>query len=219
MLYRATGFAFALSALLAGAVQAADSGALRAATLAGRAIPDRGGLSLVLASGQHLRMIDNTRGCPIDDHPLDDGHCYRYSLVADLPKQHAFIVSESYAQGQSLLLIDDRTGRQTGIDGMPVFSADGSRFFVNDDETLGAHDTNFEIWRRDGDGAVLEWAHLVKPVHAEDPPQPKAYHTEVVDWSSADVISLAFSGAHSDWNGQLTRGAKGWTLTADWPKP
>ena len=237
MLYRAAGFAFAVLAL-AGTAQAekthrsatppaADAPATPAVTAAdvlqeamraGRAIPDGAGLSLVLTSGRHLRMINNTRGCPRDDQGLDDGHCYRYALVGDLPDQHAFIVSEAYYEGESLFLVDDRTGRQTGIDGIPVFSPDGSRFFIDDDDEANDHDNNIEIWRRDGDGAVMEWAHPVKQVHVEAPALKDIYHVSVSDWSKPETIGLAFSSGRQDWDGHLKLGVKGWALDADWPK-
>ena len=191
---------------------------LREATRAGRAIPDGSGLSLVLTSGRHLRMINNTRGCPRDDQGFDDGHCYRYVLVGDLPEQHAFIVGEDYAKGESLFLIDDRTGRQTPLDGMPAFSPDGTRFFVTDDDEANTHDNNIEIWRRDGDGAVMEWAHPVKQIHVEAPALKETYHVSVSDWSRPETIALAFSSGRQDWDGQLTLGAKGWALGANWPK-
>ena len=212
---------FVLAALfIAGAVRAEtpDPGVLRAATRAGRAVPDGAGLTLVLVSGRHLRMTNDTRGCPQDEHGLDDGHCYRYGLVQDLPDQHAFIVREAYYEGDSLLLIDDRTGRQTALDGMPVFSPDGTRFFVNDDDEANDHDNNLEVWRRDGDVAVLEWAHPVKQVQVEAPALKEVYHAEVADWSPGNVITLDFSGERRDWSGHLTQGPKGWALTADWPK-
>jgi hypothetical protein len=196
-----------------------DADVYRTAIRNGRAIPNSAGLTLVLSSGRHLSMVNNTRGCPIDDRILDDGHCYRYSLVADMPARHVFIVREAYYEGESLFLIDDRTGRQTGLDGMPVFSPDGSRFFVADDETAGDHDNNLEVWRRDGDGAVIEWAHPVKQVHVEAPALKQAYRVTLTDWSPADVLSLAFAGGGRNWTGRLTRGPKGWTLAADWPKP
>ncbi len=242
MLYRAAGVAFAVLALAgtaqaqkthkpatppppaadapaapdAAAVTAAD--VLREATRAGRATPDGAGLSLVLTSGRHLRMVNNTRGCPRGDQGLDDGNCYRYVLLGDLPEQHAFIVGEDYYEGESLFLVDDRTGRQTGIDGIPVFSPDGSRFFINDDDEANDHDNNIEIWRRDGDGAVIEWAHPWKQVYVEAPALKEIYHVSVSDWSKPETISLAFSSGRRDWDGHLTLGAKGWTLDADWPK-
>ena len=238
MLYRVAGFVFAVFSL-AGAAQAekthrpvtppstpaptvADpatvtaADVLREAMRAGRAIPDGSGLSLVLTSGRHLRMTNNVRGCPREAHGFDDGNCYRYSLVADMPDQHAFIVAEDYAEGESLLLIDDRTGRQTGLDGMPVFSPDGARFFINDEAR--DHDNNIEIWRRDGDGATIEWSHPVKQVHVEAPALKDIYRVSVSDWSKPETIGLAFSSGHEDWDGHLTHGAKGWALDADWPK-
>jgi len=241
MVYRAAGFAFAVF-VLAGTAQAEKSqkpvtpppaevpaapdaaaataaDVLQAAMRAGRAIPDGVGLSLVLTSGRHLRMINNTRGCPRDDQTLDDGNCYRYVLVEDLPEQHAFIVGEDYYEGESLFLIDDRTGHQTGLDGMPVFSPDGSRFLINDDDEASDHDNNIEIWRRDGDSAAIEWAHPWKQVYVEAPALKEIYHVSVSDWSKPETITLAFSSGRRDWDGHLRLGAKGWALDAAWPKP
>lgn len=238
MIRHAVCFAFALAAL-AGTAYAAktphkaikpfsgagpapavkpDGDVYRTAIRAGRAIPNRAGITLVLTGGRHLTMTDNTRGCPIDAHELDDGHCYRYRLLADLPRQHAFIVREAYYEGESLFLVDDRTGRQIGIDGMPVFSPDGERFFIADDDDANDHDNNLEIWRRDGDDAVLEWAHSCKQVQVEAPVLKQAYHARLTDWSATDDITLAFTGDGYNWAGHLTRGPKGWTLSANWPK-
>ena len=117
-----------------------------------------------------------------------------------------------------VLIFDDRTGRQTPLDGMPAFSPDGTRFFVTDDDEANTHDNNIEIWRRDGDGAVMEWAHPVKQIHVEAPALTETYHVSVSDWSKPETIALAFSSGRQDWDGQLTHGAKGWALGANWPK-
>lgn len=197
----------------------ADEDDLHAAIMAGRAIPNRAGLTLVLTGGRHLTMSNDARGCPVDGQGLDDGHCYRYVLLRNLPDQHAFVVDEIYYEGDSLLLVDDRTGRQTGIDGMPVFSPDGTHFLVIDEDEANDHDNNLEIWRRDGDTAGIEWAHPVKQVQVEAPGLKEVYHTRVTGWSAQDDLTLAFTGDGHDWTGHLTRGAKGWVLSADWPKP
>ena len=218
MPYRAVGLAFVLASLAGMAhAGAPERSQLDGAIRAGRAVPYGAGLALVLTGGRHVRMINDTRGCPIEDHGLDDGHCYRYSLVQDLPDQHAFIVREAYYEGESLMLVDDRTGRQTLLDGMPVFSPDGTHFFITDDAEAKDHDNNIEIWRREGDDAVIEWSHPVKQVHVETPALKEIYHVGVVEWTKPDRISLAFSGGREDWDGHLTHGAKGWTLDADWP--
>ncbi len=218
MIRRAVCLAFALS-VAAGVAAAAtpDPAVLDGAIKAGRAVADVNGLTLVLTNGKRLSLANLTAGCPTGDKQLDDANCKHYLLAADLPAQHAFVVQVLYYEGAGQLLIDDGSGRQTDIDGMPVFSPDGSRFFINDDDELNDHDNNLEIWRRDGDSASLEWAHPYQQVYVEAPVLKGLYHARVTDWSQPETINLAFSYISLNWKGQLTHQADGWHLSADWP--
>ena len=121
------------------------------------------------------------------------------------------------------------TGRRTEIDAVSRFSPDGKRFLVQNDNVATDHENNLEIWRRERDGAIIEWAHPYKQVYVEAPVLQNIYHTEVMGWRG-DRITLAFSSGKwfdtkkksvipaRHWLGYLTREASGWHLEAYWPK-
>ena len=140
--------------------------------------------------------------------------CRSFVLMADLPSQHCYVVAVTYYEGLDILLIDDRTGRQTKLRGAPSFAPDGAYFLVVDNnEAYGS--LGLELWRRQGDGAEREWTHG----NSEDPVE---HLTEVVAWAG-DVIELDMrSTDHGDspdehWRGRVRRLDSGWQLEADWP--
>lgn len=187
----------------------------------GRAVRSNGDLTFKLANGKSLTLQDDNRGCSGDDNnPVE--LCHRFTMLADLPSRHFFLVVEGYYEGADFFLIDDRTGRETQIDAVPIFSPNGEYFLVQDDNEASEHENNLEIWRREGDGAVLEWAHSISQA-IQETPQGLLYHTEVISWTG-DEIALQFSiGAYAQrpalkWTGSLKRQSDGWHLTAAWPK-
>ncbi len=99
---------------------------------------------------------------------------------APSPSPARLVVQQFLYEGSSFVFVDDASGRSLRLEAMPVFSPDGQRFLV------APHDlenetgpNNLEIWRREGDGAVLEWAHTLAQTHAEDPALPLPYRVEV----------------------------------------
>jgi len=205
----------------------ADS--LNAAVRSGRAIPNDYGVTIVLATGRRVDFQDKRNGCPSAAGQLTDANCQHFILAADLPTKHFFLIRRQDYEGGTYLLVDDHTGRQTKIAAVPFFSPDGRHFLVQDDSVATDHENNLELWRREGDGAVIAWAHPYKQVYIEAPVLNDIYHTEVMDWRG-DSIKLAFaSGQWFDtkknsvvpahrWTGSLTKQASGWRLEADWPK-
>ena len=66
---------------------------------------------------------------------------------------------------------------------MPVFAPGGREFLVAPyDQENDSGPNNLEIWRRSGDGAVLEWAHPFKQAFAEDPSLKEPYQVAVTGW-------------------------------------
>jgi hypothetical protein len=203
--------------------------ALKAAIRSGRAIPNEHGITIVLAGGKHIDFQDKTIGCPSGARQLDDANCQHFVLAADLPSKRFFLIRRQDYEGGVYFLVDDHTGRQTEIDAVPVFSPDGSRFLVQNDNVATYHENNLEIWRREGDTATIEWSHPYKQVYAEAPVLKGIYHIEVTGWHR-DRITLAFSsGQYFDtkknavvparyWIGSLTRQGSGWRLKANCPK-
>lgn len=163
-----------------------------------------------------IRLPDDVSGCA--DGPAEN--CHRYALTAEAPVAHAFVVTNFLYEGAVTSLFDSRTGRQLSLAGTPVFSPDGERFLVAPfDLENDTGPNNLEIWRREGDGAVLEWAHLWKQEYVEDPALPLVYVTRVTRWEP-DRITLALSmdgDPSKQWIGLLTQDAAGWHLSAKSP--
>jgi len=176
-------------------------------------------LTLILADGGNVKLGSNRNGCEGDDeHPSEE--CELFQLVADLPSRHFYLVVTAYYEGADYFLIDDRTGRKTRIGAVPIFSPDGKHFLVQDDNVAWDHENNLEIWRRENDGATLEWANSIQQAQVETS-DSMLYHTSVTKWDG-NQISLSFSNNVGDrsettWTGNITKAPTGWRLCADWP--
>ena len=173
-------------------------------------------LTLFPSASAPIHLSGDPKVCEAGDVP----HCALYVLEADQPKSHAWVVEQFFYEGSDFLLIDDRSASRTRLHGMPVFSPDGARFLIapfSDEDDVGPN--NLEIWRGEGDGAVLEWSHPASAVLAEDPQLPDPYMVTVRRWQG-DRIDLGLTtetpAAHS-WRGTLTRDVQGWHLTAKSP--
>lgn len=168
--------------------------------------------------GRPLTLTDTRAACDDDSPRFDAGTCARYDLVADLRTRHAYLVVKGGYEGcGDLLLIDDRSGRQTLFADVPTFSPDGERLLIqNECEAEGsASDNHLEIWRRQADGWVLEWAYTDEAAYAADPDLKRIFHSTVVAWQG-DRIVLAFSDSDAGrhWTGSLTRIEGRWVLKA-----
>jgi len=175
-------------------------------------------LTLSLTHGSPVVLTGNSAAC--NDGP---GNCLRFELAADLPTRHAYLVAKSGYEGcADLLLIDDRSGRQTTFGAAPVFSPDSQRLLIQNECEADDHDNHFEIWRRRGDGWALEWAYTDKQAYAADPILEGPYHTEVTAWVGSRV-TLAFSTREGSrdhgraWTGTLEHDSEGWKLLASPP--
>ena len=173
-------------------------------------------LTLFPSAAAPIGLSGDPKICEAGDVP----HCALYVLEADHPKSHTWVVEQFFYEGSTFLLIDDRSGRRTQLNGMPTFSPDGTRFLVapfSDENDVGPN--NLEIWRREGDGAVLEWAHPASAVLAEDPQLPSPYMVTVRRWQGdrIDLILSTESLAGHQWDGTLTHDINGWHLSAKSP--
>ena len=161
-----------------------------------------------------LHLTDDMASCA----QADEKNCVGYALMAAVPRSHAWVAQQFLYEGSSFLLIDSGTGRQTRLNAMPSFSPDGRQFLVAPydlESDVGPND--LEIWRRDGDGAVLEWAHPAAQPGPEGSPPPII---KVTDWQN-DRIALSFESAFDPskrWLGSLTRTGSGWSLIVNPPQ-
>src|SRR5262245_31818586 len=84
----------------------------------------RGNLLLLRLFGGRMVVLRDTSACHNSDiatnaRVLD---CHTFRLVACLPSRHSFVVQESLYGASIILLIDDRTGRRTSLNGLPHYS-------------------------------------------------------------------------------------------------
>jgi hypothetical protein len=148
----------------------------------------------------------------------DAARCEGYALMGTFPKARAIIVQQFLYEGSSFILIDAGSGKQMRLQGMPAFSPDGARFLVAPyDEENDTGPNHLEIWRREGDGAVLEWAHSLEQEHAEDPDLPGPYQTRLLRWEDKRIALEFFTGHGETWRGALTQTQSGWQLDAKSP--
>jgi len=181
-------------------------------------LAERHGDQLVLfpAQGQKVTFTDHLKAC--DDHVVET--CIGFALIDKSDRAGAFVVQQFYYEGSDFLLIDSQSGRSTKLHGMPAFSPDGRHFLVapfDEESDVGAN--NLEIWRREGDGAVLEWAHTFAETHAEDPNLKAPYKTRVSGWSTNRItLALQEPGSERRWSGSIVRDDTGWHLLAVSPR-
>jgi hypothetical protein len=181
-----------------------------------RGFAEREGDTLTIrpTSAPAFSFLDHTAAC--EAHNVEV--CDSYALMLANTPAHALVVQQFLYEGSAFFLIDTATGRETRLTGMPAFSPDGRRFLVAPFDLQ--HDTgpnHLEIWRRDGDGAVLEWAHTFQQAHDEDPDLPEAYQTRLLSWQGSR-LKLQFTTIDGrKWRGSLTDTGAGWHLDAKSP--
>jgi hypothetical protein len=172
----------------------------------GRAKRDGAVLTLNIEKGSAVTLTNDESGCQ-PDHP-ENAKCYDFTLLADLPGRHAYLVAQSYDEGGKVVMIDDRTGARTDFTELPRFSSDGSLLLVisNDDESDAGR---IELWSRDRDKVKKLW---------EVPDTVRAEQVDFVAWND-DGIQLDLSFSQGDDKPELHRpatlakGKSGWALT------
>jgi hypothetical protein len=188
----------------------------------GRVIRSHAVLTLALAERKPLRLINTKRACSDSDPQFDASGCTRYELVAALPTRRAYLVAKGGYEGcADLLLIDDRSGRQSALAEVPVFSPDGERLLIQNEceADRSASDNHLEIWRRQRDGWVLEWAYTDQQAYAADKSLQNIFLSNVVSWQD-DRITMTFIDRTHDkvperrWPGTLSRVHGRWVLNA-----
>jgi hypothetical protein len=181
-----------------------------------RGLATRDGDVLILhpKAAPPLSFLDHRAACEAHDVNA----CDSYALMGAFPQSHALVVQQFLYEGSAFVLIDAATGRATPLAGMPAFSPDGGHFLVAPfDLENDTGPNHLEIWRRDGDGAVLEWAHTFQEAHDEDPDLPEAYRTQLLSWQGRR-LSLQFTSIDGrKWRGSLADTGNGWHLDAKSP--
>jgi len=150
----------------------------------------------------------------------DADTCTEYTLVGYHPAQRAFIVAQGFYEFYIFLLVDERTGDVTEIDGMPRFSPSG-RWFVTADT-------------KDGDGVLYVVA--IWSTAADKPKQEFRYSNEkeseekyeywkFLGWDGDSRIKLKvsvkdavqhYAKKSADFETDAVLTEQGWKL--NWPK-
>ncbi len=89
-------------------------------------------LMLKTISGAEVILPNDDSGCPKPPHMVLGSNCVTYTLVADLPSEHLFVVAQLYYEGGGYLLIDDRSGSRLAVPAVPQFAPDHSAFARRD---------------------------------------------------------------------------------------
>jgi hypothetical protein len=194
----------------------------RAYLAPGRAERHGGELLLFPTAGEKVSFKDRMPA-PRDGLPVcetsDADTCTGFALVDRSEPAHAFVVERFAYEGGDVLLIDDRSGRSTTLPAKPIFSPDGREYLLAPfDEENDVGPNNLEIWRREGDSAVLEWAHAFQQIFTEDPGLKEPYQVEEAHWEK-DRIDMTLSELGSDrrWKASIIRDPRGWRLSAKSP--
>ncbi len=173
----------------------------------GRAKRDGANLTLKVVHGPAVTLTDDKSGCEAPG-TIDEKKCYSFTLVADLPSRHAFIVSENFYEGGNILLIDARTGARAEFSKVPRFSPNGSLLLVISNSEA-SDDPRIQLWSRKGNRITKEW---------EVPDAVADQQTEFVTWNDSgiqlDLWHPAFDKEPERHRlATLARGKSGWELT------
>lgn len=186
--------------------------------LAAKDLAERKGDDLLLRprNGSPIIFTDHKAACDASDADRCDG----FAFMGAFTQPRALVVQQFFYEGSSFLFVDEASGKRIRLAAMPVFSPDGQRFLVAPyDLENDTGPNNLEIWRREGDGAVLEWAHTLAQTHVEDPALPLPYQVQVLDWSGDRIVLSLFTEIPQKrrWRGTLVRNGESWQLSAQSP--
>ncbi len=184
------------------------------ATTGGRVKRQGDDLVLALKNKESLTLT-TYRTC--EGMAATDTSCIDYVLVADLPERGVYVLQKVFYTRTDYALIDATTGHATTLSVFPQFSDDGKRFLVAGFDQADDGDVNaIEIWRRDKDGAVVEWELPYGNVTLG-----YVARARLVKWDG-DAIAMEFETGDAaegkpapKWRGTIKRVGTTWTLTKD----
>jgi hypothetical protein len=134
--------------------------------------------------------------------------CYGFSLVADMPSRHAYLVADISYEGGTVALIDSRTGTQAQFSEIPRFSPDGKLLLVISNDA-GSDAGLIQLWSREDDVVTKIW---------QVPAAQAGEQTRFIAWT-AEGIHLDLWHSASDKTPEHHRSAvlahskSGWNLT------
>jgi hypothetical protein len=159
-----------------------------AAVLAGgRATRTGETLTLPLADSPALSFTSHSKAC--EQGPQD---CVRYQLVADLKTRHLYVVAALGYEGcPDYHLIDDRSGRDSVVNDLPGFSADGSRALIANECVASepASGSALEIWQRSADRYSLEWTYHPDSPRENDLLLSGEFQSRSIQWNDGTAAA------------------------------
>ncbi|TGE26188.1 hypothetical protein [Hymenobacter metallicola] len=100
----------------------------------------------------------NGRTVVLKNDTTDTEEAVAYHYWGQLPSVHQWVVSAGLYEGQSVVLIDQRTGQRTNIWGRPVASPDGRYILASNTDLVAAFDPNgLQLLQVGSTGPTLIW--------------------------------------------------------------
>lgn len=144
----------------------------------GRAVRIDDKLMLELTSAGE-KVYQDFPQCRIE---TEEAHCQTYRLVAYLDRVDAILVAHFFYEDLQFILIDNKSGHETNLDGFPIFSPSGkyALVLVQNDMEVGSE---IQIWERKNDALSLAW---------QGAPNTDGFYTEynLEDWQQDNEISI-----------------------------
>jgi hypothetical protein len=153
----------------------------------GRAERQETRLILRFGDRTHQELVSNPYPQCENDRRGAYESCISYYLIADIPAQNLFLIRVALYEGEGFYIVDQRNGQMKGLSAFPEFSPDWTRFVaISNFDNISVNETEIEIWRREKDGFVMEWARNLSadPLDAAILREYRELQVEPLGWAS-----------------------------------
>jgi hypothetical protein len=137
-----------------------------------------------------------------------------YSYGGYLPELRSHLIAVQYDEAYDWLVVSNRTGKPTHLQGIPQASPDSSRFLIVPEEgpeTWVGH-ACLEVFKLEADSASLEWTW--GRARSDGGCGPSAWPPRTLSWRSADsIVALVAAGLEAQSRLDtlvFVRGPRGW---------
>ncbi|BAM86887.1 conserved exported hypothetical protein [Bradyrhizobium oligotrophicum S58] len=111
-----------------------------------------GRLIVTLRSGK-TKVYSDRLAC---SRPAEETKCIRYSLVVHAKTRSSYIIAKQYYEGLEAIVVNEVSGVETIVRGIPSYSSDGRSLvvFLENDPEVGFA---VEVWQKNGDRFAKVW--------------------------------------------------------------